>query len=126
MVEWPSDEAAPYFFSDLFYGYIFSFDEILGPLETGQVIIATLHGIDCQEQLKNHMIGMMLNGAERKDLFVLRDIVTAIAQRLNVKFKGNTPTVPETPIPKPLNTAEQNPPDSLPKSSTSLVADLDD
>ena len=82
---------------DLFYGYIFSFNEILDSLETGQVIIAALLGIDCQEQLNHHMIGMMFNGARREEIEALRSIVLVLAERLGVKFKKTPIPVTEMP-----------------------------
>lgn len=84
----------------MFYGYVFSFDEILGSLETGQVITASLLGIDCQEQVENHMIGMMFNGAEREEIIALKDIVLKLAERLGVKFKNPNTSVPVKPVPK--------------------------
>ncbi len=87
-------------FLELFYGYIFSFDEILDTLETEQVVVAALIGIDCQEQMINHMIGMMFNGAKREEVEALKNIVLALAVRLNVKFKNPDIKVPEMPTPK--------------------------
>lgn len=82
---------------ELFYGYIFSFDEILDILETEQVVIASLIGIDCQEQMTNHMIGMMFNGAKREEVEALKQVVLALAERLDVKFKNPDIQVPEMP-----------------------------
>ncbi|KAF2467911.1 uncharacterized protein BDR25DRAFT_374211 [Lindgomyces ingoldianus] len=82
--------------ADLFYGYIFSFDEILDGLETSHCILSALLGIDCQEQVRNHMIGMLLNGAKREEIEAFRNVVLRLAEKLEVKFK-------DAPIPIPAN-----------------------
>ena len=85
------------FFIDLFYGYIFSFDEILDDLETEHVIISALLGIDCQEQVKNHMIGMQLNGAQWEEVEALRNVVLKLAEKLGIKFKTAPIPIPRIP-----------------------------
>lgn len=73
----------------LFYARIFSFDAILSDAETGYVIVAALLGIDCQLQLRNHMIGMLINGAAtREELTDLRDLCLGLAGRLGVVFRN--------------------------------------
>lgn len=83
--------------ADLFYGYIFSFDDILDDLETGHCIISALLGIDCQEQVRNHMIGMQLNGVERKEIEAFRNVVLRLAEKLGVQFKSEPIPVPDVP-----------------------------
>lgn len=73
---------------DILYGRIFSFDAILNDLETGQVIVSALIGIDCQHQLRNHMKGMLYNGATREELTELRDLCLDLARRLGVVFRN--------------------------------------
>lgn len=70
--------------TELFYGRIFSFDEILNSLETGYVIVSALIGIDCRKQLRNQMKGMLYNGATREELTELRDRCVDLSNRLNV------------------------------------------
>ena len=79
---------------DLLYGRVFSFDEILDDLETGYVIVATLIGIDCQYQLRNHMKGMLYNGATREELQELRDLCLDLATRLGVVFRSEAAPIP--------------------------------
>ncbi len=84
---------------DLFYGYIFSFPDILSKIESGQCIVAALLSIDCQEQVRNHMLGMMINGATREEVRGVRRVVIAVADRLGVMGKQNRRAieVPEPP-----------------------------
>lgn len=82
--------------ADYFYGRIFSFDGILDDMETGQVIISCLIGIDCMQQLGNHMKGMQYNGARKEEVEMIREIVIRVARKLDVKFKpGNPIAVPD-------------------------------
>ncbi|KAF2102368.1 hypothetical protein NA57DRAFT_71367 [Rhizodiscina lignyota] len=83
---------------ELLYGHVFSFPAILGQLETGQVIITALASTDCQEQLRNHMMGMMINGATREEVQGVRAVVMALAERLGVRFKEGRETI-EVPHP---------------------------
>jgi alkylhydroperoxidase/carboxymuconolactone decarboxylase family protein YurZ len=79
---------------DLLYGRVFSFDKILDDLETGYVIVSTLIGIDCQYQLRNHMKGMLYNGATREELQDLLDLCLGLAKRLGVVFRSEARPVP--------------------------------
>lgn len=81
----------------LFYPYIFSFDKILDKIETSQAIVSSLIGIDCTNQARNHMKGMLWNGATREEVAMVRDIVLLLAQRLGVSFKADPISVPELP-----------------------------
>jgi hypothetical protein len=83
--------------AELFYPYIFSFDKILNKLESSQAIVSSLIGIDCVGQARNHMKGMMFNGATREEVAMIRDTVVLIAERLGVKFKAGPVDVPEFP-----------------------------
>ena len=79
---------------DLLYGRVFSFDKILDDLETGYVIVSTLIGIDCQYQLRNHMKGMLYNGATREELQELLDLCLGLANRLGVVHRSERRPVP--------------------------------
>ena len=79
---------------DLLYGRVFSFNEILGDLDTGYVIVSTLIGLDCQYQLRNQMKGMLYNGATREQLQELMDLCLDIARRLDVKFRSEPRPIP--------------------------------
>jgi alkylhydroperoxidase/carboxymuconolactone decarboxylase family protein YurZ len=73
--------------TELLYGHIFSFPGILDNIETGQCIVAALFSIDCQEQVRNHMIGMMNSGGTREELEGVRAVVMAVADKLGVVGK---------------------------------------
>lgn len=79
---------------DLLYGRVFSFNEILDDLDTGYVIVSTLIGLDCQYQLRNHMKGMLYNGATREELQTLRDLCLGLAKRLGVVFRSEPRPIP--------------------------------
>ncbi|KAJ0415091.1 hypothetical protein BJY00DRAFT_305141 [Aspergillus carlsbadensis] len=89
-----------YFFlvSRLLYPHIFSYDGILDRLESSQAIISSLIAIDCTGQARNHMKGMLWNGARSEEVTMVRDIVALVAERLGVRFKGGRVVdVPELP-----------------------------
>jgi alkylhydroperoxidase/carboxymuconolactone decarboxylase family protein YurZ len=80
------------------YPHISSYDGILDKLESSQAIISSLIAIDCTGQARNHMKGMLWNGASREEVTMARDIVAMIAERLGVRFKGGKVVdVPELP-----------------------------
>jgi alkylhydroperoxidase/carboxymuconolactone decarboxylase family protein YurZ len=79
---------------DLLYGRVFSYDGILDDLETGYVIVSALIGLDCQNQLRHHMKGMLYNGATRDDLQELYDVLLDLAQRLGVTFRSEKREIP--------------------------------
>ncbi|CAL5867826.1 uncharacterized protein PFLUO_LOCUS2047 [Penicillium psychrofluorescens] len=91
--------AAPdyhYIVRNYFYGRIFSYDGIIDDMETSQVIISCLIGIDCMQQLRNHMKGMQYNGARKEEVEMIREIVVKVARKLDVSFKsGNPIAVPD-------------------------------
>lgn len=79
---------------DLFYGRIFSFDEILDDIETGHVIISALIGIDCHPQMKHHMIGMLINGVTREEIESTRSLCYKVAETLKIKFRHPAGEIP--------------------------------
>jgi hypothetical protein len=81
----------------LFYGRIFSFDEILNNAETGHVIISALIGIDCHPQMKHHMIGMLINGVTREEIEGTRGLCYRVARTLGVTFRHPMGEIPELP-----------------------------
>ncbi|OJJ06483.1 hypothetical protein ASPVEDRAFT_875524 [Aspergillus versicolor CBS 583.65] len=60
---------------------------VLDILETEQVIVSALLGIDCPEQAKNHIVGILANGGRDEDLQFIRDIVSRIADRGHVQLR---------------------------------------
>lgn len=80
--------------TELFYGYIFSYDGILNTKQTGQVIISALVGIDCPEQGRNHMIGMLHQGMTIDELNFICQVCSLVAEKCGVKFKYGKMQVP--------------------------------
>ena len=80
---------------DILYGRIFSYDGVLNDLETGYVIVSALIGIDCQNQLRHHMKGMLYTGATREELLKLRNFILDIAHRVGVKMRGAPREIPD-------------------------------
>ncbi|KFY23348.1 hypothetical protein V491_02585 [Pseudogymnoascus sp. VKM F-3775] len=88
-----------YFFivSKLLYPHVFSFDKILDKLESSQAIITTLISIDCKGQARNHMKGMMWNGATREEVENIHGSIILLADQLGVQFRDGPVEVPEYP-----------------------------
>lgn len=82
---------------EVLYARIFSFDAVIDDLLTGYVIVSALYGMDCPNQLQNHMKGMLINGATREDLEGLRDLCLGLAKILGVQSRYPPPLIPEKP-----------------------------
>lgn len=82
---------------EVLYARIFSFDAVMDDLLTGYVIVSALYGMDCPNQLQNHMKGMLINGATREDLEELRDLSLGLAKVLGVRSRYPPPLIPEKP-----------------------------
>lgn len=82
---------------EVLHARIFSFDAVIDDLLTGYVIVSALYGMDCPNQLQNHMKGMLINGATREDLEELRDLCLGLAKVLGVRFRHTPPLIPEKP-----------------------------
>ncbi|KAJ9608097.1 hypothetical protein H2200_007085 [Cladophialophora chaetospira] len=79
---------------DLLYARVFSYDGVLDPLTSGFAMVAGLYGIDTRNQLRNHMIGMLYNGATREDLQELQRLCLAVAEALGVKSRFGPVEIP--------------------------------
>ncbi|RDH27577.1 hypothetical protein BDQ94DRAFT_184434 [Aspergillus welwitschiae] len=86
-----------YVVSQLLYPHVFSFDKILDKLESSQAIITALISIDCKGQARNHMKGMMWNGATRQEVANIRDSIVLLARYLGVQFRDGPVLVPDDP-----------------------------
>ncbi|KAE8329715.1 hypothetical protein BDV39DRAFT_191026 [Aspergillus sergii] len=86
-----------YVVSQLLYPHVFSFDKILDKLESSQAIITALISIDCKGQARNHMKGMMWNGATREEVANIRDSIVLLADHLGVQFRDGPVLVPADP-----------------------------
>lgn len=83
--------------TELLYPHVFSFDKILDKLESSQAIITTLISIDCKGQARNHMKGMMWNGATREEVENIHGSIILLADQLGVQFRDGPVEVPEHP-----------------------------
>jgi alkylhydroperoxidase/carboxymuconolactone decarboxylase family protein YurZ len=79
-----------------FYGQIMSFDEIIKGKDTSLIVVSSLIGLDCPWQLANQMRGMMLNGATREEVELVRQICLRICDKLGVDFKNEVCHPPES------------------------------
>ncbi|KAJ5125112.1 hypothetical protein N7448_004439 [Penicillium atrosanguineum] len=94
----PTREAGPdydFIVLELLYGRVFSFTEVLDILESEQVMVSALIGIDCVEQVRFHMIGLLRNGARRDEVDFIRQISALVVDTIGVKESRKIPTVPE-------------------------------
>ncbi|KAJ5734895.1 uncharacterized protein N7483_000020 [Penicillium malachiteum] len=73
-------------------------DFIMDKLESSQAIITTLISIDCKGQARNHMKGMMWNGATREEVTNIRDSIVLLADHLSIAFRDGAVQVPPDPI----------------------------
>ncbi|KAJ5560612.1 hypothetical protein N7513_003011 [Penicillium frequentans] len=94
----PTREAGPdydYIVLELLYGRVFSFTGVLDILETEQVIVSALVGVDCMEQVRSHMLGLLRNGAQREEVELVRRICALVVEKIGVRKSRNIPSVPE-------------------------------
>lgn len=57
-------------------------------------MVAGLYGMDTRNQLRNHMIGMLHNGATREDLEELQRLCLGVADALGVKSRFGPVPIP--------------------------------
>jgi hypothetical protein len=80
---------------DLLYGRVFSFPDILGIPETGQVMVSALIGNDCQSHAYGHMLGMLRNGVSREEVVTVRDVYLKVVEMCGIKKWQGASEVPE-------------------------------
>lgn len=61
-------------------------------------MVSGLYGMNSPGQLRNHMIGMLLNGAKREDLKRLKEILLGLADILGVNFRFDPVPIPTLPV----------------------------
>ncbi|CAG9939931.1 unnamed protein product [Clonostachys rosea f. rosea IK726] len=96
-----TEEASPdYFFlvKDIVYGRIFSYDGILDDTTSAFAMVSALYGMNSPGQMRNHQIGMLLNGVDREELIQMRKLLLQLASTLGVAFRFEPPTVPCLPL----------------------------
>ncbi|EPY50672.1 fungal protein [Schizosaccharomyces cryophilus OY26] len=73
---------------DYAYGKVLSFNEILSPLETSLMIIASLVPQDVNPQLRGHLKGALNHGATKEQVMGARNVSIAIAKECKIIFRG--------------------------------------
>lgn len=61
-------------------------------------MVSGLYGMNSPGQLRNHMIGMLLNGAKREELKELQTLLLGLAEILGVKFRFDPVPIPTIPV----------------------------
>ncbi|WBW71879.1 carboxymuconolactone decarboxylase-like protein, Pxp2 [Schizosaccharomyces osmophilus] len=73
---------------DYAYGKVLSFNEVISPLETSLMIIASLVPQDVNPQLRGHLKGALNHGATKEQVMAARNISVAIAKDSGIVFRG--------------------------------------
>lgn len=60
-------------------------------------MVSALYGMDSPGQLRNHMIGMQLNGATKESLKDLQELMYGLAEILGVKSRYDPLPIPDVP-----------------------------
>jgi hypothetical protein len=61
-------------------------------------MVSALYGMNSPGQMRNHQIGMLLNGVDREELIQMRKLLLQLASTLGVAFRFEPPTVPCLPL----------------------------
>ncbi|ESU07244.1 hypothetical protein FGSG_01880 [Fusarium graminearum PH-1] len=69
----------------LTYGYVLSNTDVLTPVETSFVLIASLIPQDVNPQLKGHLRGALNGGASEDEVRAVRDVVIKICEASSMK-----------------------------------------
>ena len=83
---------------DIVYGRLFSFDEIIDDMTSSYAMVSALYGMNSPGQMRNHMLGMLLNGASREELIELQKLLHGLAEILGVTFRFGPVEVPTLPV----------------------------
>ncbi|KAJ3785328.1 AhpD-like protein [Lentinula aff. detonsa] len=85
-----------YFSNTIGYGYTYGFTDILSPLETSYVLVASLIASDTPLQINWHLDGARRNGATLEEVKAVRQIAIEAASAAGVKWKAGVPEVRES------------------------------
>jgi hypothetical protein len=75
------------------YGMYLSEFSILNPVETSQVLLASLIPLDVPTQVKWHMRGLIRNGGTDEDIKYVVDIASQIYQAMGVTLRTELPSI---------------------------------
>jgi hypothetical protein len=64
-------------------------------------MVSGLYGMNGPGQLRNHMIGILLNGGNREDLASLQELLLKLADILGVQFRFGPVPIPALPVEAP-------------------------
>ena len=82
---------------DIIYGRLFSFDAILDDLTSSYAMVSALYGMNSPQQIRNHLIGMQLNGADAGSLKEHQDLLLGLAEILGITFRFGPVPIPAVP-----------------------------
>ncbi|KAJ3868671.1 AhpD-like protein [Lentinula novae-zelandiae] len=85
-----------YFSNTIGYGYTYGFTDILSPLETSYVLVASLIASDTPRQINWHLDGARRNGATLEEVKAVRQIAIEAASAAGVKWKDVVPEVKDS------------------------------
>jgi hypothetical protein len=75
------------------YGMYLSEFSILNPVETSQVLLASLIPLDVPTQVKWHMRGLIRNGGADEDIKYVVDIASQIYRAMEVTLRTELPPI---------------------------------
>lgn len=82
---------------DIIYGRVFSYDYFIDDMTSSYAMVSALYGMNSPGQLRNHMIGMQLNGESRENLKTLQELLLGLADILGVAFRYDPVPIPTIP-----------------------------
>lgn len=82
---------------DIIYGRVFSYDYFIDDMTSSYAMVSALYGMNSPGQLRNHMIGMLLNGESRDNLKTLQELLLGLADILGVTFRYDPVPIPTIP-----------------------------
>ncbi len=87
---------AGWFSNTIAYGLTYGYTDILSPLETSYVLVASLIASDTPLQINWHLDGARRNGATLDEVKAVRLIAVEAASAAGVRWKHAVPDVKET------------------------------
>ncbi|KAE9398329.1 hypothetical protein BT96DRAFT_883056 [Gymnopus androsaceus JB14] len=85
-----------FFSNTIGYGLTYGFTNVLSPLETSYVLVASLIASDTPRQINWHLDGARRNGATLEEVKAVRQIAIEAASAAGVKWKDGVPEVKES------------------------------
>lgn len=73
------------------YGFVYSFAEVTGHVETSYTMISALIAIDTPRQIEWHLHGAVRNGATVAEVKAVRQIAIEVSRAAGIKWKDEIP-----------------------------------